>query len=165
MVSAALTINTTDEQAEWIERAGQSIAGTQWIGRLAEYVGVSPGTLSNWRKGRIAMTPERWQLIIEALEVSASEARGLALAIHHTLIDYDRGDLALFEAVAENLYGPKWQTPVAKDMGVSLRWVNYCASGERPVRRGHFLTLAERLQDKADEREAIASTIRRYAGF
>ena len=34
---------------------------------------------------------------------------------------------------AEVLYGPRWQTDLARGLGVSARLVRYWASGQRPV--------------------------------
>lgn len=164
MAESAEPISPLAEQIEWMEVAGNALAGTQWPRPLAARIGVSPRTVSYWRDGSVRMTAERWYLIADALDRACDEARALAQIVDQVAETSKRPGLALFEQIGETLYGPRWQGAIAEDIGVSRRWVVYCTSGERPVQRGHFLILAERLRERADEREAIARIIRTYTG-
>lgn len=42
--------------------------------------------------------------------------------------------LAELRCLGEQLYGPRWQTPLARELGVTTRSVRYWLSGERPIR-------------------------------
>jgi hypothetical protein len=64
--------------------------------------------------------------------------------------DYD--DLLLLRRVAELLYGPSWQTPLALALGVNLRNVQrWIAGGPRVPSAETWLKLADLVRDRREE--------------
>jgi len=147
------------DQGAWIERAGEAIAGKQWLTPFAEYLGVTPRTLANWHRASVVMNAVRWATVVDVLRESADEARSAGKQIELALVDEQPLDRAAFVNAAMQLYGPRWQTPIAGALDVSVRWIGYIATGRRDVPRSYFVCLAKRLADRADERDAIADAI------
>jgi hypothetical protein len=57
--------------------------------------------------------------------------------------------------VAPLLYGPTWQSALARALGVSLRNVQRWASGEREPGQRTWAKIAELLRERKEELDAI----------
>ena len=69
-------------------------------------------------------------------------------------------DAAALARAGVALYGDRWQTALARDLGVSSRAVRYWASGYEPISRARWMTIADLLERRAAECRAVADDIR-----
>lgn len=60
----------------------------------------------------------------------------------------------------EALYGPLWQSAVARDLGVAVRTVQRWVSGERDVPQGLYLDLLRLTQERALALDDLAPRLR-----
>jgi len=68
-------------------------------------------------------------------------------------------DSAGLEAVGRALYGPMWQTYMARDLGVHDRTVRKWTSGEKPIPPGQWRYIAALLQQRSDDCQGLARAI------
>lgn len=74
--------------------------------------------------------------------------------------------MAVLQSAAETIYGPEWQTPLARDLRVALRTVQRWAAGEMQPpdvraelivicrqRSKHLRTLAKKLGNTTGDRQ------------
>lgn len=60
-------------------------------------------------------------------------------------------DTDILRRVGEALYGPQWQTPLARSLGVAPRHLRYWLSGERPLPRDILERVTARIVDRCSE--------------
>lgn len=60
----------------------------------------------------------------------------------------------------EALYGPLWQSAVARDLGVAVRTVQRWTTGERDVPGGLYLDLLRLTQERAQVLDELAPRLR-----
>ena len=61
--------------------------------------------------------------------------------------------------VGETLYGPRWQSALARDLGVSIRTVQFWAAGERRIPDAQWAAMVDLLDARADQCQAIARAV------
>jgi hypothetical protein len=66
----------------------------------------------------------------------------------------------LFEA-GEALYGPRWQSQLARDLGVADRTIRRWAAGTHAVPPGVYLDLLRLTQERAAVLDALAPRLRK----
>jgi len=66
----------------------------------------------------------------------------------------------LLAECGEALYGPQWQSALARDLGVSDRTMRRWAAGTTDVPAGLYLDLLRLTQERAAELEALAPRLR-----
>jgi len=69
----------------------------------------------------------------------------------------------LLKRVGEALYGPRWQSEVARDLEVSDRTVRRWLDGSYDVPDGVYLELLARCQERAAELDALVEMLPRAA--
>lgn len=67
-----------------------------------------------------------------------------------------------FRQIGEMLYGPNWQSELAKNIGVKLRSVQYMAAGERPVHWGIVDDLYDLLKEKTKACEELRAWLHQH---
>ena len=60
--------------------------------------------------------------------------------------------------IGEALYGPRWQTPLADDLGVASRTVRAWLSGDRTISAGVAADIRALAEQRADSIRAALST-------
>jgi len=68
---------------------------------------------------------------------------------------------AAFRRLGEAMYGPQWQTPMARAIGVTDRTVRYMAAGERGIHEGTVAALVPAILDRVAFMSATADRLRR----
>jgi hypothetical protein len=71
------------------------------------------------------------------------------------------GRLSLLIGAGELLYGPNWQTDIARDLGVNARLVRFWAAGKRKIPDRVLEELPGILKRRAMEQVALAEDIDR----
>lgn len=66
----------------------------------------------------------------------------------------------LLRDAGEALYGPRWQTDLAHDLGVSDRTVRRWASGVDDVPRGVYVDLLRLTQERAQVLDGLAEPLK-----
>lgn len=69
----------------------------------------------------------------------------------------------LLQEVGEAMYGPQWQSALARDLGMSDRHMRYLVAGVKPVRPGLYLDLLRLTQERAMALDALSERLRREA--
>jgi hypothetical protein len=67
----------------------------------------------------------------------------------------------LLHECGEALYGPRWQSELARDLDVSIRTMQRWAAGSIDVPTGLYLDLLHLMQERAQVLNALASRLRR----
>jgi hypothetical protein len=69
----------------------------------------------------------------------------------------------LLKRCGEALYGPRWQSDISRDLGVSDRTIRRWASGSDDVPPGAYLDLLRLCQERAAELEEVIDQLPRAA--
>lgn len=69
----------------------------------------------------------------------------------------------LLREVGEALYGGQWQSPLARDLGMSDRHMRRLAAGAADVPPGVWLDLLRLTMERAQVLDALADRLRREA--
>jgi len=70
-------------------------------------------------------------------------------------------DLELLRTAAELLFGPQWQAPLARALGVSRRQTVAWAAGEHQPREKVWMQLAELVWKRQAELKAVQARLRK----
>lgn len=57
------------------------------------------------------------------------------------------------------LYGPAWQSELARQLGVADRTVRYWVAGERPIPAGVWADIARLLEQHGDDLAEVAAAV------
>jgi DNA-binding transcriptional regulator YdaS (Cro superfamily) len=71
---------------------------------------------------------------------------------------FTRGPAGL-KLVGLALYGHRWQSSLARDLGVSVRVVRYWASGDKPIPPGQWRYIAALLDQRSRDCRDLARQI------
>jgi len=71
---------------------------------------------------------------------------------------FTRGPAGL-ELVGLALYGHRWQTSLARDLGVAVRNVQYWATGEKPIPPNQWRYIAALLDQRSRDCKELARAI------
>lgn len=71
---------------------------------------------------------------------------------------FTRGPAGL-ELVGLALYGHRWQSSLARDLGVSVRVVRYWAAGDKPVPPNQWRYIAALLEQRSRDCKELARQI------
>lgn len=66
--------------------------------------------------------------------------------------------------IGEALYGPRWQSELAREKGINLRTMQRWAAGQSDAPPSLFIELADDIDARVAHLEALACEIRRYVG-
>lgn len=66
----------------------------------------------------------------------------------------------LLTECGEALYGPRWQSEIARDLGVSDRTVRRWVAGSHDVPAGLYVDLLRLTQERAEALDALADRLR-----
>jgi len=66
--------------------------------------------------------------------------------------------------IGEALYGPRWQSELARDYGINLRTMQRWASGQGDAPPSLYIEIADDLDRRAQRLSAIAEKIRAHVG-
>lgn len=69
----------------------------------------------------------------------------------------------LLQDAGAALYGPRWQTDVARDLNVSDRTIRRWAAGTDDVPAGAYLDLARLIEERVADLEALAPKLKQAA--
>lgn len=69
------------------------------------------------------------------------------------------GELSI-EEVGATIYGYRWQTPLAKDLGITPRAIRYWIESPNSVSEKRWEEIANLLEQRADSCHALSSKIR-----
>lgn len=69
----------------------------------------------------------------------------------------------LLKDVGEALYGPQWQSAIARDLGVSDRHVRRMAAGEADLKPGMALDLWRIALERHDDLERVLDRLKKAA--
>lgn len=67
----------------------------------------------------------------------------------------------LLVETGEALYGPRWQSELARDLDVSIRTMQRWAAGATDVPQGIYLDLLRLTQERAAVLDALATRLRK----
>lgn len=68
----------------------------------------------------------------------------------------------IFVRAARSLYGEQWQSPIARDLDMSIRQVARIASGQANARPGMLIDLWRLILERQLEMDKIIDEIRRH---
>lgn len=57
------------------------------------------------------------------------------------------------------LYGPAWQSELARQLGVAGRTVRYWIAGDRPIPPGVWVDIAQLLEQHGDDLAEVAAAV------
>ena len=66
----------------------------------------------------------------------------------------------LLSDVGKALYGPRWQSELARDLGVSIRTMQRWAAGSSGLPKGLYVDLLRLTQERAASLDALAPRLR-----
>ena len=67
--------------------------------------------------------------------------------------------LDLFISAGEALFGPRWQSDLAAEMDLSVRYMQMLAAGDRRVTDAHLARLLQIVREHAKKLEGVAAAL------